>query len=118
MTAPRGAATGRVAVAAMVVGASCAGAAPASGTDDAMARGRALFAGGAQPACAICHTLADAGAQGTVGPSLDEVRPDAARVERALREGFGAMPSYAESLSAAQRRTLAEYVAAASGGAR
>ena len=94
-------------------------AAPMSATaaDDAqMAEGRALFTGGATPPCAICHTLKDAGATGAVGPVLDDLRPDEARVAAALRGGIGAMPSFAESLSDAQIRALAHYVAKASGG--
>ena len=42
--------------------------------------------------CASCHTLAAADADGTVGPSLDDVKPDAARVEQAIADAPGAMP--------------------------
>jgi cytochrome c6 len=90
--------------------------APAS--DAQLAEGRALFIGGATPPCAICHTLKEAGATGNVGPALDELRPDEARVTAAVREGIGAMPSFAGSLSEAQIRAVARYVAKASGGAR
>ena len=37
--------------------------------------------------CGGCHTLEAAGATGTVGPNLDEVRPNADRVERQVRNG-------------------------------
>jgi sulfite dehydrogenase len=63
----------------------------------------------------VCHTLADAGAAGAVGPVLDELKPDAARVAKALRDGIGAMPSYQGKLSDAQIAALAAYVAQASG---
>jgi len=86
----------------------------ASGDAERLALGRSLFTAGAEPACGVCHTLADAGAQGSVGPSLDELQPDAGQVERALRTGVGVMPSYAQTLSDAQRQALAAYVAAAS----
>jgi len=70
--------------------------------------GRKLF-GSVTPACALCHTLKDAGATGTVGPSLDELKPDAARVVKALRNGIGQMPAFPH-LSEAQIQALARYV--------
>ena len=90
----------------------------ASAADEAaqMTLGKQLFLVGAQPACAICHTLKDAGSEGAVGPVLDELQPDAARVARALRDGLGAMPSFKETLSEAQIAALSLYVAKASRG--
>ncbi len=90
----------------------------AAGGDAQLAEGRALFVSGATPPCAICHTLKDAGATGGVGPVLDEVRPDEDRVAAAVRGGVGAMPSFATSLTDAQIRALARYVAKASGAGR
>jgi sulfite dehydrogenase len=107
-----------VAAAVLVIAAPLSGAASAApGGDAQMNEGRALFTGGATPPCAICHTLKDAGATGAVGPVLDELRPDEERVAAAVRGGIGAMPSFAGSLSDAQIRALARYVAKASGGA-
>ena len=83
-----------------------------------LALGKQLFTQAAVPACALCHTLADAGSEGAVGPVLDDLKPDASRVARALRNGIGQMPSYANSLSAAQIEALAQYVARASGASR
>ncbi|MEO7953721.1 MAG: cytochrome c, partial [Polaromonas sp.] len=76
---------------------------PAAAAEDAekMALGRKLFTTGT-PACAICHTLKDAGSEGAVGPVLDELKPDANRVSKALRDGLGAMPSFKASLSEAE----------------
>jgi cytochrome c oxidase subunit 2 len=37
------------------------------------AAGKEIFATSAQPQCASCHTLQEAGASGTVGPNLDDV---------------------------------------------
>lgn len=79
-------------------------------------RGKALFTS-VQPACAVCHTLQAAGSEGQVGPVLDEIKPDAARVLRALRSGLGVMPSYAERLSERDMRALAQFVSHATGGA-
>jgi mono/diheme cytochrome c family protein len=41
----------------------------ATGNPDA---GKQIFTATAQPACATCHTLQEAGATGTVGPNLDD----------------------------------------------
>lgn len=79
--------------------------------------GKELFTKGATPACGLCHTLADAGASANVGPSLDELKPDAARVAQAVKQGIGAMPPY-KQLSEEQVQALARYVAKASGGAK
>ena len=55
---------------------------PVHAADDAaqLQQGKVLFGQGAVPACALCHALKDAGAEGAVGPSLDELKPDAKRV--------------------------------------
>ena len=90
------------------------GVAHASDGDDA---GRRLFVKDATPPCALCHTLANAGATANVGPSLDELKPDARRVTEAVKAGIGAMPAYTQ-LSEAQIQALARYVARASGGAK
>ena len=77
--------------------------------DASLEAGRLLFTQGAKPACAICHTLADAGATGEIGPSLDELKPDQARVLKALKTGIGQMPAFT-SLTEEQMQTLASYV--------
>lgn len=95
-------------------------AAPAGAQDAAaqLALGKKLFLQAAVPACAVCHTLKDAGANGAIGPVLDELKPDAQRVAKALRNGIGQMPSYKASLSEDQILALSQYVASASGAAR
>jgi len=80
-----------------------------------LAAGRILFTQAAKPPCAVCHTLAHADAGGAVGPVLDELKPDAARVAKAMRNGIGAMPSYSAVLSAEQIDTVAFYVSTVSG---
>lgn len=77
---------------------------------DQMQAGKKLFTQTAVPACALCHTLAHAGANGEVGPNLDELRPDAPRVEKALRNGIGQMPAFPK-LTEEQVKALAKYVA-------
>jgi cytochrome c6 len=92
--------------------ASAPAAGPAAGAD-VLAAGKRLFTQGT-PACATCHTLRHAGAEGAIGPNLDELGPDAARVEKAVRNGIGVMPPFAGKLSDEEIGQLASYVAAAS----
>ena len=85
--------------------------APAAQAED----GRAVFTELAQPSCTICHTLKAAGAEGTVGPSLDELKPDKERAAKAILNGVGAMPPYRDKLSPAQIEAVADFVARAAG---
>ena len=98
--------------------AGAAGSCMAEGSADAamLARGKALFQTEATPACAVCHTLADAGAAGAVGPNLDELKPGLEQVKRALIDGVGVMPSFADTLSEDELNAVAEYVVSASKG--
>ena len=90
--------------------------APALASDnDLMIRGKALFTDEAVPACAICHTLADAGTEGAIGPDLDELKPTKDVVLKVLKEGMGVMPSFAETLSPEDMEALATYVDEATG---
>lgn len=77
-----------------------------------MDAGKKLFTQIAVPACAVCHTLKHAGAAGKIGPNLDELKPDASRVEKAVRNGNGQMPAF-NNLSDEQIKTLSQYVAKA-----
>jgi len=77
-----------------------------------MALGKLLFTKNATPACALCHTLKDAQSEGAVGPVLDEIKPDADRVTRALRNGLGNMPAFPQ-LSEAEIKALSVYVSRA-----
>jgi len=76
--------------------------------------GKRLFLTEATPPCAICHSLKQAGAEGAIGPSLDELKPDAARVRKAVTNGIGQMPAFS-SLTEHQVETLARYVEQATG---
>ncbi|WP_322998561.1 cytochrome c [Castellaniella sp.] len=88
-----------------------AAASPASAASEAaLAEGKVLFQKGAVPACAVCHALQDAGASGSIGPDLDELRPNRDQVLAVLRDGSGPMPSFAESLTEEQRQAVADYV--------
>jgi mono/diheme cytochrome c family protein len=95
------------------------GTAPApQATASASDSGKQLFTRGTAPSCATCHALQDAGATGNIGPDLDALRPDAARVRNAVQKGFENMPAFDHVLSPAQIDTLAKYVERAAGAAR
>jgi len=76
------------------------------------AAGRAVFA---SAGCGACHALADAGASGRVGPSLDAARPSAELVVERVTNGRGAMPSFRGRLDETQIADVAAYVAAVAG---
>lgn len=79
-----------------------------AGAAHADEEGKKLFTS-VTPACALCHKLKDAGATGEIGPSLDELKPDRARVVKALRNGIGQMPAFPQ-LTEAQVQALARYL--------
>jgi hypothetical protein len=60
--------------------------------------------------CGGCHTLAAAKSNGTVGPNLDQLRPDQQRVERQVRNGGVGMPSFRNKLSQIEISQVAEFV--------
>ena len=80
----------------------------------AMALGKKVFLEISSPQCALCHTLADAGASGAVGPVLDELRPTADRVRTAVTRGIGPMPANT-ILTREQVEALALYVSTVTG---
>src|SRR5699024_3129982 len=77
--------------------------------------GMKIFTETAQQSCTDCHTLADAGSTGKIGPSLDVLQPDANRVYKAVTNGIGIMPPYKGKLSEAERKAVAAYVASVTG---
>ena len=76
---------------------------PGGGTD-----GKAIFA---SAGCSGCHTLAAAGASGTVGPNLDEAKPSKELAIDRVTNGRGGMPSFKGQLSDAQIGAVATFVA-------
>jgi mono/diheme cytochrome c family protein len=75
---------------------------PSAGGDDP----KLLF----QSSCGSCHVLADAETQGTVGPNLDEARPQLQAAIRQITNGGGGMPPFQGQLTDQQIRALAEYI--------
>jgi mono/diheme cytochrome c family protein len=80
--------------------------APTGETGDAAA-GKILFS---SKGCNACHTLKAAGATGTVGPNLDEAKPDEALIVDRVTNGKGAMPPFGSQLSKQQIADLAAFV--------
>ena len=77
------------------------------------AAGKEVFLGAS--ACGGCHTLADAGSTGAVGPNLDESQPDAELVLDRVTNGQGGMPSFSSTLSEQQIADVAAYVSSVAG---
>ncbi len=67
--------------------------------------------------CATCHTLADAGAVGKVGPNLDILAPSPGltidAIEKGRARGTGQMP--AQLLEGEEAKHVAEYIAEVAG---
>ncbi|HEX4745694.1 MAG TPA: cytochrome c, partial [Gaiellaceae bacterium] len=64
------------------------------------AAGKEVFLGAS--ACGGCHTLADAGTSGAVGPNLDESQPSEELIVDRVTNGQGGMPSFSSTLSEQQ----------------
>lgn len=83
-----------------------------AGQGEAVA-GKEVFLGSA--GCAGCHTLADAGTTGTIGPNLDAASPSHDKVVERVTNGQGVMPSFKDTLSGRQIQDVAAYVSSAAG---
>jgi mono/diheme cytochrome c family protein len=70
-----------------------------------------LTAGG----CGSCHTLADAGTSGTVGPNLDSLSPPYDKVVTQVTNGGGIMPPFKDTLTEQQIKDVAAYVSSVAG---
>jgi len=65
--------------------------------------------------CGSCHTLADAGTNGNVGPNLDQLMPSLEIVQHQVINGGGAMPAFKDTLTADQITAVAKYVSSSAG---
>ena len=80
-------------------------------TSKASANGKDIFVAN----CGSCHTLADAGTNGTVGPNLDQRKRSLAIVQRQVINGGGAMPAFKGTLTPEQITAVSKYVSSAAG---
>jgi mono/diheme cytochrome c family protein len=71
------------------------------------AAGKAAFG---SAGCSGCHTLSAAGATGTVGPNLDELKPDYDAIVTQVTNGGGGMPAFKDQLSDEQIQDVAAFV--------
>ena len=83
----------------------------AGGAENASSDGKTVFTAN----CKGCHTLKDAGATGSVGPNLDDLKPPKATVVRQVNNGGGPMPAFKGKLSDAQIDAVATYVSTVAG---
>jgi mono/diheme cytochrome c family protein len=85
----------------------------ASGATGDAAAGKAIFT----DKCGSCHALKDAGTTGAVGPNLDDLKPDLARVQHQVQNGGGPMPAFGNDkiLTAQQVLDVSTYVSSVAG---
>jgi mono/diheme cytochrome c family protein len=77
------------------------------------AAGKGIFG---KAGCVACHTLADAKSTGTVGPNLDQAKPDYRLATARVTLGKAAMPPFKGQLTDQQIADVASYVVKATGG--
>ena len=80
-------------------------------SDQILEMGKDVFLNKAN--CATCHSLAEAGSNGQIGPNLNQVRPDMMRVMSVVKNGIGIMPPLEELLSSQEIEAVAHYVSIA-----
>jgi len=85
-----------------------------AGLEGDSAAGKAIFLGASS--CGGCHTLADAGTTGEVGPNFDESKPSNELALDRVTNGQGGMPSFSGTLTPQQIADVAAYVSSAAGG--
>ena len=72
------------------------------------ANGKTVFLGSA--GCGSCHTFADAGTSGTIGPNLDDAQPSFELAVDRVTNGQGAMPPFEGTLTEQEIADVAAYV--------
>jgi cbb3-type cytochrome c oxidase subunit III len=65
--------------------------------------------------CSSCHTLKAAGATGTIGPNLDQLKPPLAIVVKQVTNGGSVMPAFKGKLTPAQIDAVAKFVSSSAG---
>jgi mono/diheme cytochrome c family protein len=77
------------------------------GTKQAAPSGKQVFE---TAGCSGCHTLKAAGATGTVGPNLDDLKPSYDRIKAQVIHGGGPMPAFKGTLTDKQIADVSAYV--------
>jgi mono/diheme cytochrome c family protein len=79
---------------------------PSAPTGDAAA-GKQVFA---SAGCESCHTLKAAGSTGTIGPNLDQLKPELPAIVHQVEVGGGPMPAFKGQLSDKQIQDVSAFV--------
>jgi cytochrome c6 len=79
-----------------------------TGVEGDPAAGKEVFLGAS--GCGSCHTFADAGTNGNIGPNLDESQPSYELAVDRVTNGQGAMPAFESTLSEQQIADVSAYV--------
>ena len=105
---------GVLAVLLVIVASACGGGGDKSSESASPSTPKPQNAAGAKvfadAGCGNCHTMAAAESTGNVGPSLDDVKPDQAKVVRQVTNGGVGMPSFRDKLTKQQIDDVAEFV--------
>ena len=60
--------------------------------------------------CGVCHTLQAAGSTGSIGPNLDQIKPQIPQIIASVTYGIGVMPSWQGILTYEEIEAVAYYV--------
>jgi len=80
---------------------------PEAGGEGDAAAGEEVFA---SAGCGSCHVLAAAGSSGTIGPNLDESKPELDLIVERVTNGKSPMPAFKDQLTEQQIRDVAAFV--------
>jgi mono/diheme cytochrome c family protein len=64
----------------------------------------------ASAGCGGCHTMKEANASGTVGPNLDDLKPELPAIQTQVINGGGGMPPFKGQLSDQQIADVSQFV--------
>jgi len=76
--------------------------------DDKMVLGLDIYNNKAQ--CGACHTLQATGSTGTIGPNLDQLKPQMPQIIMAVTNGIGVMQAWEGILTYEEIEAVAYYV--------
>ena len=76
--------------------------------DDKMVLGLDIYNNKAQ--CGVCHTLQAAGSTGTIGPNLNQLKPQMSQIIVAVTNGIGAMQAWEDILTQEEIEAVVHYV--------
>ena len=76
--------------------------------DDKMVLGLDIYNNKAQ--CGVCHILQTAGSTGTIGPNLDQLKPQMLQIIAAVTNGIGVMQAWGDILTYEEIEAVAYYV--------